>query len=184
MIECLISRLKFELQNSSGFRNYKNGRNLHSQLTESVWLGGIYIRNEGGHEIILKSLNHYKKRLQTLHKSPELQNSAAMFASVLNQQARKTVPEIDEALEKIYRVLRDVERPESLATDVHVFGQGALLLPGRHSKGPGYGRRIFCKAGRGHEGCGDGSGTDQDRKGQAGIWRACMNRSSGIPVAG
>ena len=70
-------------------------------MAEKIWLGGIYLKEEGGYEIILKSLNHYKNRLKTLNDSPELKDSAAMFASVLNQQARKTVPKINEVIEKI-----------------------------------------------------------------------------------
>ncbi|RNJ77663.1 MAG: hypothetical protein EB830_01605 [Nitrosopumilus sp. H13] len=58
------------------------------------WLGAIYLRN-GGYEIVLRSLSHYRRRLCTLGRSPELDGAAAMFASVLNSQAAKTVPEID-----------------------------------------------------------------------------------------
>ena len=48
----------------------------------------LFLKMIGGYEIVLKSLNHYKNRLKTLNDSPELKDSAAMFASVLNQQAR------------------------------------------------------------------------------------------------
>ena len=41
-------------------------------MTNKIWLGGIYLKDEGGYEIILKSLNHYKNRLKTLSESPEL----------------------------------------------------------------------------------------------------------------
>ena len=30
-------------------------------MPEKIWLGGIYLREEGGYKIILKSLIHYKK---------------------------------------------------------------------------------------------------------------------------
>ncbi|AFS82639.1 hypothetical protein [Candidatus Nitrosopumilus sediminis] len=78
-------------------------------MSEKIWLGGIYIKEEGGYEIILKSLNHYKNRLKTLNDSPELKDSAAMFASVLNQQARKTVPKINEVIVKIHDGLEDIQ---------------------------------------------------------------------------
>ncbi|HEY5735370.1 MAG TPA: hypothetical protein VIS47_02305 [Nitrosopumilus sp.] len=78
-------------------------------MSEKIWLGGIYIKEEGGYEIILKSLNHYKNRLKTLNDSPELKDSAAMFASVLNQQARKTVPKINEVIVKIHEGLEDIQ---------------------------------------------------------------------------
>ena len=34
-------------------------------MSEKLWIGGIYLKEEGGYQIILRSLNHYKKRLQS-----------------------------------------------------------------------------------------------------------------------
>ena len=87
-------------------------------MPEKIWLGGIYFKDEGGYEIILKSLNHYKNRLKTLNESPELKDSAAMFASVLNQQARKIVPEIDKTIEKIYSNLDTIKNVNNLQEDI------------------------------------------------------------------
>ena len=70
-----------------------------------VWLGGIYVKNGGGYEIILRSLRHYRKRLMTLGRSPELKESAAMFASVLGAQAKKTIPQIGAAEGRLCRFL-------------------------------------------------------------------------------
>ena len=52
-------------------------------MAEKMWLGGIYFKDEGGYEIVIKSLNHYKNRLKTLNASPELKEAGAMFAPVL-----------------------------------------------------------------------------------------------------
>ncbi len=30
-------------------------------MSEKSWIGGIYLKDEGGYEIILRSLDHYKK---------------------------------------------------------------------------------------------------------------------------
>ena len=78
-------------------------------MADKIWLGGIYLKDEGGYEIILKSLNHYKNRLKTLSESPELKESGATFGSILNQQARKTVPKINEVIEKIQTSLSEVQ---------------------------------------------------------------------------
>ncbi len=78
-------------------------------MTEKIWLGGIYLKDEGGYEIILKSLAHYKNRLKTLNDSPELKDSSGMFGSVLNQQARKTVPKINKVIEKIHTSLQSTQ---------------------------------------------------------------------------
>ena len=56
-------------------------------MSEKIWLGGIYLKEEGGYDIILRSLNHYKKRLMTVDKSPEIKDSAAMFGGILKQAA-------------------------------------------------------------------------------------------------
>ena len=83
-----------------------------------VWLGSIYLREEGGYEIIIKSLVHYKKRLKAIGKSPELRDSAAMFATVLHQQAGKTIPEIDSVISRIYNGLGDRRLADNLADDI------------------------------------------------------------------
>jgi len=74
-------------------------------LSSKVWLGGIYLKDEGGYEIILRSLIHYKKRLMTVDKSPEIKDSAAMFGGILKQAAMKTIPKINEIIEKIHESL-------------------------------------------------------------------------------
>ena len=87
-------------------------------MADKVWLGGIFLKNEGGYEIILKSFAHYKKRLQTIGNSPELKEAAAMFAPVLQQQAVKIVPQIDVTVSKIQDALSDSISIDSLADDV------------------------------------------------------------------
>ena len=94
-------------------------------MTEKMWLGKIYLKNEGGYEIILKSLNHYKNRLKTINNSPELKEAGAMFAPVLNQQAMKTVPKIDETIKKIQDSLNNIESINNLQEDIS-FLQKAL----------------------------------------------------------
>lgn len=91
-----------------------------------VWLGSIYLREEGGYKVILESLTHYKKRLKTIGKSPELKDSAAMFATVLHQQAVKTIPEIDSVIGRIYDGLEDRRLVDKIAKDI-TFVDKALL---------------------------------------------------------
>lgn len=90
-------------------------------MSEKIWIGGIFFKDEGGYEIILKSLNHYKNRLKTLSNSPELKESAAMFASVLNQQARKIVPEINVTIKKIQDNLINNQSVINLEEDIPLF---------------------------------------------------------------
>ena len=90
-------------------------------MSEKIWIGGIYLKEEGGYQIILKSLIHYKKRLQTIHSSPELKQAAAMFAPVLQSQAKKRIPMIENTIEKIKIFLLDSTKSELLKEDVEIL---------------------------------------------------------------
>lgn len=90
-------------------------------MSEKVWMGGIYLKEEGGYEIILKSLTHYKKRLQTIHASPEVKEAAAMFAPVLQSQAKKRIPMIERAETNIKKFLLDSKIIESLEQDLEII---------------------------------------------------------------
>ena len=86
-----------------------------------VWMGGIFLKDEGGYEIVFKSLVHYKKRLQTIHESPELKEAAAMFAPVLQGQAQKRIPMIDETRQRIEQMLQDSTPAQSLEQDLEIL---------------------------------------------------------------
>ena len=114
-------------------------------MTEKIWLGGIYVKDEGGYEIILKSLNHYKNRLKTLNDSPELKESAAMFASVLNQQARKIVPKINEVIEKIYSSLNNIEDMNALEEEKRFLEKALSCYESDIHKAEDTGHEYFVK---------------------------------------
>ena len=90
-------------------------------MSEKLWVGGIYLKEEGGYEIILRSLNHYKKRLQTIGSSPELKEAAAMFAPLLQSTARKKIPNINDVKWKIYEGLLNLIPIQSLEQDLEVL---------------------------------------------------------------
>ena len=90
-------------------------------MSEKLWIGGIYLKEEGGYEIILKSLIHYRKRLQTIHESPELKEAAAMFAPLLKSTAMKKMPSIAKAKEKIYQCLLNLIPAQSLEENLEIL---------------------------------------------------------------
>ncbi len=90
-------------------------------MSEKIWVGGIYLKEEGGYKIILKSLTHYKKRLQTIHASPEVKQAAAMFAPVLQAQAKKRIPMIESTKENIEKFLLDSTSIESLEQNLDII---------------------------------------------------------------
>jgi len=87
-------------------------------MPEKIWIGAIYLKDEGGYEIVLKSLRHYKNRLRTIGNSPELKEAGAMFAPLLNQQAMKTFPKIDEVIKKIQDNIGDIRSVNKLSEDI------------------------------------------------------------------
>ena len=90
-------------------------------MSEKFWVGGIYLKEEGGYEIIFKSLIHYEKRLKTIHASPEVKEAAAMFAPVLQSQAKKRIPMIETAKTDIEKFLVDSKTIEPLEQDLEII---------------------------------------------------------------
>ena len=91
----------------------------------NVWTGGIYLKDEGGYEIVLRSLKHYKKRLKSIGRSPELTN-APMFAQIVLQEANKTGPLIDPAISRITDALGDREALAALQADVPLYERALM----------------------------------------------------------
>jgi len=90
-------------------------------MSEKFWIGGIYLKEEGGYEIIFKSLIHYEKRLKTIHASPEVKEAAAMFAPVLQSQAKKRIPMIQTAKTNIEKFLVNSKIIEPLQQDLEII---------------------------------------------------------------
>ena len=90
-------------------------------MSKRIWIGGMYLKEKGGYKIILKSLIHYKKRLQTIHASPELKEAAAMFAPVLQSQAKKRIPIIEETQITIEKFLLGTISSEILEESLEIL---------------------------------------------------------------
>ena len=114
-------------------------------MTDKIWLGGIFLKNEGGYEIILKAFRHYKKRLQTMGNSPELKEAAAMFAPVLQQQAVKIIPKIDETVTKIQNILSDIIPINSLEDDIQLMQRALECYQSDIEKAENTGNEYFLK---------------------------------------
>jgi hypothetical protein len=114
-------------------------------MANKIWLGGIYLKDEGGYEIILKSLNHYKNRLKTLSESPELKDGGGTFGSILNQQARKTVPKINEVIEKIQTGLSDIQILKELEEEKQFLEKALSCYESDIHKAEDTGNKYFVK---------------------------------------
>ena len=85
-----------------------------------VWLGSIFLKEEDGYKIILKALEHYKKRLRNINSSPELAG-AAMFSQIVTQEAMKQHPVVDSLIKKIPRCLESSEQLNQLENNIELF---------------------------------------------------------------
>jgi len=114
-------------------------------MSEKIWLGAIYLKDEGGYEIILKSLNHYKKRLRSIGDSPELKEAAAMFAPLLIQQAMKAHPKVIELIQKIQTSIDDIQKVNSLKEDIPLIEKALLCYESDINKSRDTGHEYFLK---------------------------------------
>lgn len=95
-------------------------------MTEKVWDGWIFLKEEGGYEIIFRALRHYKKRLMKIDHSPEIKDSAAMFGGILRQAALKTIPILDEVNQKIQACLADSLDSRNLIEDIPLIEKALI----------------------------------------------------------
>jgi len=114
-------------------------------MPEKIWVGGIYLKDEGGYEIVLKSLKHYKNRLKTMGNSPELKGAGAMFAPVLYQQAMKIIPKIDQVIQKILDNMEDIRSVNKLSEDVPFLEKALLCYEADIHKAEDIGHEYFVK---------------------------------------
>ena len=114
-------------------------------MSEKFWFVAIYLKDEGGYEIIIKSLKHYKNRLETIGNSPELKDAAAMFSSVLNQQAIKTIPIINKTIKKIQESLFDLQLISRLTEDVPFLEKALSCYEADIKKAQDTGHEYFVK---------------------------------------
>jgi len=111
----------------------------------AVWIGGIFLKDEGGYEIVSRSLAHYKKRLRTISESPELKEAAAMFAPILVSQAQKRFPMVIEAQKKIEEMLHDSIPAQSLEQDLEILQKALECRQSDIEKAQDTGREYFMK---------------------------------------
>ena len=86
-------------------------------MSQKIWLGGIYLRDEGGYELVLRSLKHYKKRLKNIRKSPEIKD-APMFATIIEQEAITAFQGADSLILKINEALLKPEMLQTLESEL------------------------------------------------------------------
>ena len=87
------------------------------------WTGGLFVRHEGGFEMVMRALNHYNRRLRRISESPELGSAGAMLASVLQSESAKTAPKLKELAARMRASLTDDAALASLENDLDLVGR-------------------------------------------------------------
>ncbi len=87
-----------------------------------IWLGSIFLRDEGGYKIVLKALEHYKKRLRSIASSPELQDNH-MFKQVVEQEAMKIYPKIGALITILPQFLENNDHLEKIENNVSLISK-------------------------------------------------------------
>lgn len=126
-------------------RNYIMIQSSNLLMSEQNWVGGIYIKDEGGYEIILKSLEHYKKRLRNIAKSPEIKDSGAMFGSILEQEAMKTFPKVQKTIAKLQDCLSGKNPIDSLQEDLSFLDKALTCYESDIKKAQDTGHEYYLK---------------------------------------
>ena len=80
-------------------------------MPDGTWIGGIYLKDEGGHEIVLRSIRYYLKILGDISVSPG-DYGPPTIARLLQQEANKMGPVVLEVGRNLKRGLTD---PDALA---------------------------------------------------------------------
>ena len=77
--------------------------------------------------------------------SPELKEAAAMFAPVLNQQAMKTIPKINEIIQKIQENLDDIQSVNKIHEDIPFLEKALSCYEADIHKAEDTGHEYFLK---------------------------------------
>ena len=85
-----------------------------------IWIGSIFLKDEGGYKIILRALEHYKKRLRSIASAPELKDSP-MFSQVVEQEAMKVYPKIGSLIVGIPQSLENSEMMKKIESNTSLI---------------------------------------------------------------
>lgn len=83
-----------------------------------AWIGSIYIKDEGGYEVVLRALRHYARRLATIGSSPEISGGGGAFAQIISHEAARTGPRVVDLAGRLPPLLAEPGGLASIEADV------------------------------------------------------------------
>jgi len=75
-------------------------------MSGRTWLGGIYLRG-GGHNVVLRALDHYQKRVETVGNDPQLEDTPVNLRSLIVEEGKKTSEQVKMIIKIISAGLKD-----------------------------------------------------------------------------
>lgn len=90
-------------------------------MPDRAWTGSIFLRDEGGFELVMRALNHYNRRLRRISASPEIAGAGAMFGSVLDAEAARTAPQLGAVAARLRAGLADPKALAAVEGDIGVI---------------------------------------------------------------
>lgn len=123
-------------------------------MADGVWLGSIYIKDEGGYEIVLRALRHYARRLATIGSSPEISGGGAgsgAFAQIISHEASRTGPRVVDLARRLPALLAEPGGPARLEADIPLIKRAlesyrADLAKAADPSADEYYRRLIARA--------------------------------------
>lgn len=88
-------------------------------MSGRTWLGGIYLRG-GGHNIVLRALNHYKKRVENIGSDPHVQENPTLRIVVV-EEGKKTSAKVGVIIKIINAGINNPKLIDQVQFDVPIM---------------------------------------------------------------
>lgn len=89
-------------------------------MSAKPWLGGIYLRG-GGYKIVLKALQHYKKRVENIGNDPQLVDVPMNLRTLVVEEGKKTSKKIEVVIKILNVGVKDPKIIDQLQFEIPVL---------------------------------------------------------------
>jgi len=120
-------------------------------MPEKTWVGSIFIKDEGGFDIIMRALNHYNRRLHRISESPEIADAGAMFGSILQSESARTAPRLKPVADRLRAGLADASSLAALEDDVEIMERAMICYKSDAQKAADNVHEYYAKLVEGNE---------------------------------
>ncbi len=120
-------------------------------MPEKVWIGSIFIKDEGGFEIIMRALNHYNRRLRRISESPEIADAGAALGSILQSESMRTAPLLRPIADRLRAGLSDASALAALEGDMEIIERAMVCYRSDSQKAVDGAHKYYTRLAEGNE---------------------------------